>query len=191
MLSVDPKWGETSESLLRRAIKASHPRVRERFMALHMIASGQAGTKAAQQLERNRNTIAGWVHLFNERGPAGLIPNFRGHPGKVLAESELSHLKEVIRKPPRQAGLKTGRWSGKRTAAYIQRVFKKEVSARTALRYLKGLGFRKKLPRKHFKKADPEDQQAFVQTLTTLERKRSSHSQTAWETKVKSGVILS
>jgi len=180
MLSVDPKWGETSESLLRRAIRASHPRERERFMALHMIASGQPGTKVAQQLGRNRNTIAGWVHLFNERGPAGLIPHFKGNPGKVLSESELNHLKEVVRKPPRQAGLKTGRWSGKFLAAYIQKVFHKKVTSWTALRYLKSLGFGKKLPRKHFKKADPESQRQFAQALPILERKRCSHSQTVW-----------
>lgn len=180
MLRLDPKWGEGSESLLRRAIEASHPRVRERFMALSMIASGQSGMEVAQQLGRNRNTIAGWVHLFNERGPAGLIPNFKGNPGKVLSESELNHLKEVVRKPPRQAGLKTGRWSGKFLAAYIQKAFHKKVTPRTALRYLKSLGFGKKLPRKHFKKADPEKQRQFAQALPILERKRCSHSQTVW-----------
>ena len=81
MLRLDPKWGETSESLLRRALEASHPLLRERFMALSLISSGQPGTKVAHQLGRNRNTIAGWVHLFNESGPAGLAPTFKGNPG--------------------------------------------------------------------------------------------------------------
>ena len=51
MLRVDPKWGETSESLLRRGIEASYPRLRERFMALSLIASGQGSPTAWEESE--------------------------------------------------------------------------------------------------------------------------------------------
>jgi len=180
MLKIDPKWGETPESLMRRAIEASHPRLRERFIALSLIASGQPGTEVAKKVGRNRKTISEWVDKFNEEGPDGLIPNFKGNPGKVLTEDELNQLKEVVSEPPRDVGFKTGRWSGKTVAAYIQRTFKKKVSPRTALRYMKKLGFRKKLPRKNFKKGNPKKQKEFAQKLTILERERSPHSQTVW-----------
>ena len=177
MLKLNSKWGETPESLLRKSIEGGHLRLRERFLALSMIASGHSGTYVAQYLGRNRNTIAKWVDHFNQRGPEGLLPNFKGNPGKALSEEELLQLKEVIRKPPRQVGFKTGRWSGKLGASYIQRVFNKKISPRTALRYMKDLGFRKKLPRKHFNKADPDQQKQFAQGLTLLEQKRSPHTQ--------------
>lgn len=180
MLRLNSKWGETAESLLRSSIEGGHLRLRERYLALSMIASGHTGSYVAQRLGRNRNTIAKWVDDFNQRGPEGLLPNFKGNPGKALSGEELLQLKEVVRKPPRHVGFKTGRWSGKLGAAYIQRVFNKEISPRTALRYMRNLGFRKKLPRKHFKKADPEQQEHFAQELTLLEQKRSPHSQTVW-----------
>ncbi|MGQ9629509.1 MAG: hypothetical protein ACUVXI_04230 [bacterium] len=43
-------------------------------------------------MARNRNTIAHWVHLFNERGVDGLIPDLKGNPGKILSEEELNEL---------------------------------------------------------------------------------------------------
>lgn len=180
MLKLDPKWGETTESLLRRSIEASHPRLRERLLALSMIASGQPGTDVAKQLGRDRNTIAKWVDLFNQEGPDRLIPAFKGNPGKTLSEDELNQLKAVVKKPPRQAGFKRGRWSGKLIAAYIDKAFNKRVSWRSALRYIKGLGFRRKLPRKELKKADPKEQKEFAQQLTIIEEERSSRSQTVW-----------
>jgi len=180
MLKIDSIWGETAESLMRLAIEASHPRMRERYIALSMIASGQPGTEVGKKLKRNRKTIEEWVHLFNEGGPWGLDPNFKGNPGKILTEGELSRLKEAVRKSPRKSGYKTGRWSGKKVASYIQKTFKKKVSPRTALRYMKQLGFRKKLPRKRFKKGNPKKQKEFAQELTILEKKRSPHSQTVW-----------
>ncbi len=180
MLRVDPRWGETAVSLLRRSIEASHPRVRERYQALHLILLGHPGTWVANHLGRDRNTIAKWVHQFNKQGPDGLLPNFRGNPGKILSEEELNTLREQIRKPPRQAGLKTGRWSGKLVATYAQRVFNKKISARSGLRYMRQSGFTKKIPRKHFNKADPKKQEAFVEILIPLEQSRSPRSQTVW-----------
>lgn len=169
MLRLNSKWEETPESLLRSSIEGDHPRLRERFLALSMIASGDTGIYVAQRLGRNRNTIAKWIDDFNRRGPEGLLPNFKGNPRKALSEEELLQLKEVVRKPPRHVGFKTGRWSGKLGAAYIRRVFNKKISPRTTLRYMKDLGFRKKLPRKQFNKADPEQQEHFAQELTLLE----------------------
>ena len=180
MLRLDPKWGETPASLLRHSIAASHPRVRERYVALSLIASGDSGIAVAKKLGKTRQSISSWVHTFNEEGPSGLLPDFQGNPGKRLTEGELRHLKEVVRKPPRKVGLKTGRWSGKVAAAYLEKAFHKKVSPRTALRYMRTLGFRKKLPRKHFKKGDPKQQRAFAEEVTTLEQHRSPHSQTVW-----------
>ena len=106
MLKVDPKWGETPASLIRRSIEASHPRLRERYLALSLIASGESGIAVAEKLGRTRQSISEWGDKFTEEGPAGLIPDFKGHAGKRLTEAELTQLKEVVRKPPREVGLK-------------------------------------------------------------------------------------
>ena len=44
MLRIDPKWGETSQSLLERGISAEDPHLRRRFLALHFVARATAGS---------------------------------------------------------------------------------------------------------------------------------------------------
>ena len=113
--------GRDTGSLIRRSIEASPPRLRERYLALSLIASGESGIAVAEKLGRTRQSISAWVAKFNEGGAVGLLPNFKGHTGKRLTEAELTHLKEVVRKPPREVGLKSGRWSGKLAAAYLEK----------------------------------------------------------------------
>ena len=46
MLKIDcNKWGESAETLREQALKANHPRSRERFMALYEISKGKSATK--------------------------------------------------------------------------------------------------------------------------------------------------
>ena len=67
------KWGQTVEDLRRAALDAAHPRTRERFQALYMIASGQSNaTRWAEEIGRNDESVLGWVHQYNRGGPAAL-----------------------------------------------------------------------------------------------------------------------
>ena len=158
------KWGETPESLLRRNLQASHPRVRERFLALSLIASGMPAIQVAQKLGRNRGTVEGWVHQFNARGPEGIIPGWKGRHHTLTVE-ELENVRRVVQHSPRNVGLGRGQWTGKVLAAYIRKAFGKRVHPRTALRYLHRLGFR----RKRLVKADPKRQEAFARKLEEVE----------------------
>jgi transposase len=180
MLKLDPKWGESADALLRRSVEAPTPHLRERFLALSLIALGQSGIKVAQRLGKSRWTISEWVRRFNASGPEGLVPGWKGHPGRKLTPEELEEVKKVVQKPPRAAGMKTGRWTGRVLRAYLQRHLGKRIHPSTAHRYLHLLGFRKKRPRKKLVKADPQKQQAFAQELEMLERTRSPRSQTVW-----------
>jgi DNA-binding CsgD family transcriptional regulator len=56
-LKLEPRWEETSETLLRRSIEASHHRDRERFLALALVALGKPATEVAQLLGRNPQTV--------------------------------------------------------------------------------------------------------------------------------------
>ena len=40
MLRIDPKWNETKETLLKKAIESRQKRVRERFVCLFLVATG-------------------------------------------------------------------------------------------------------------------------------------------------------
>jgi len=64
--------------------------------------------------------------------------------------------------------------------AYVKCTFKKTISSATARRYLHQLRFRRKRPRKHFAKANPEAQQAFAQALAHIEQLREPGSVTVY-----------
>ena len=68
------KWNQSIDDLLQGSINAQHPRTRERYLALYMIASGQSNaTLWAKQTNRCDESIMKWVHCYNEVGPDSLI----------------------------------------------------------------------------------------------------------------------
>ena len=73
MLHVDhQRWGQTIADLRDLALNAAHPRSRERFLALHEIAEGGCATAVAERTGRRAQTVMGWLHAYNERGPEAL-----------------------------------------------------------------------------------------------------------------------
>jgi transposase len=59
--------------LRRLALTAPHARSRERFLALHDIAQGTCATQVAERTGRHPQTVMGWLHSYNEHGPAALL----------------------------------------------------------------------------------------------------------------------
>jgi hypothetical protein len=55
------------------ALTATHPRSRERFLALHEIAQGRCATTVAAHTGRRAQTVMGWLHAYNEHGPEALL----------------------------------------------------------------------------------------------------------------------
>ena len=73
MLHIDcARWDQTPEDLRRLATSAPHPRTRERFLALYEITHSSCATRVAPHTHRHPQTVMGWVHAYNERGPAAL-----------------------------------------------------------------------------------------------------------------------
>jgi len=74
MLRLDySKWKQSPADLLRLALESEHVRSRERYQALYMIGSGQYNaTEWADLIERENETVQGWVHKYNEQGPTGV-----------------------------------------------------------------------------------------------------------------------
>ncbi len=74
MLRVDPaRWGQTPEDLRSLALSAPHPRTRERALALYDVAQGACATQVARRAGRRAQTVMGWVHAYNKRGPDTLV----------------------------------------------------------------------------------------------------------------------
>jgi transposase len=179
MVKLSPQRGETLTSLLHRRVTATHPRLCERLVALALVAAGRPSKVVAPWLGRNRGTVEAWVRRFNAQGLEGLRPTCRGYRGTLLSAQELAQLKRTVQRPPRQAGLKTGTWTGKVVRAFVQRHFGPTISDATARRSLPRLGFRRKRPRQRYVKADPEAQRALAQALQHLEQHREPGRVTA------------
>jgi len=74
VLRVDvSRWDQTAADLRNLALHAHHPRSRERFFALHEVAQGGCATEIATRSGRHPQTVMGWVHAYNEHGPAALL----------------------------------------------------------------------------------------------------------------------
>ena len=64
------KWKQSAEDIRRLSIEAEHRRSRERFQALYMIGTDQKNASQwAKQINRQKQTVLGWVHEYNEYGP--------------------------------------------------------------------------------------------------------------------------
>src|SRR3954449_9514018 len=79
------KWGQALEDLRRTSVETPHPRSRERFQALYLIASGRFNaTACAAHVGRQDETVLGWVHRYNEHGPDALAYRRTGGRSPLL-----------------------------------------------------------------------------------------------------------
>jgi hypothetical protein len=86
MLRVEfAQWGQSLEDLRRTSLEADHPRTRERFQALYLIASGQFNaTTCAAHIRRQDETVLTWIHRYNRSGPEALIYRHTGGSAPFL-----------------------------------------------------------------------------------------------------------
>lgn len=96
------RWGQTVEDLRRASVGAAHPRTRERFQALYLIASGRFNaTACAAHIGREDETVLGWVHRYNERGPDSLAYRRTGGRAPLLPRNRLNRSPTSSRTPGR------------------------------------------------------------------------------------------
>jgi hypothetical protein len=79
------KWGQSPDDLRRLGLKADHPRTRERFLALSLIADGtHNATTWAARSGRQDETVLKWLHTYNREGPDALAYRRTGGPTPLL-----------------------------------------------------------------------------------------------------------
>lgn len=106
MIQVDlAKWKQTVEDLRLASLNAGHPRSRERFQALYLIASGQFNaTTCAAHIGRQDETVLGWIDRYNRDGPDALAYRHTGGRSPLLQSSRSSRSSPPWRvpSPPRR-----------------------------------------------------------------------------------------
>jgi transposase len=82
------RWQQTVEDLRLASLSQAHPRSRERFQALYLIASGQFNaTTCAAHIGRQDETVLAWVHRYNAHGPDALAYRHSGGRSPLLRRS--------------------------------------------------------------------------------------------------------
>ena len=89
MIKVElAKWRQTPEDLRLASLNEAHPRSRERFQALYLIASGRFNaTTCAAHIGRQDETVLRWVHRYNRHGPGALVYRHSGGRSPLLLSS--------------------------------------------------------------------------------------------------------
>jgi Helix-turn-helix domain len=103
MVRIDlAKWGQTLEDLRCGALHAAHPRSRERFQALYLIASGQFNaTTCAAHIGRQDETVLAWMHRYNAHGPDALNYRRTGGHAPLLPHNRRNRSSNRSKKPTR------------------------------------------------------------------------------------------
>lgn len=143
--------------------KEGNPRIKERYQALYLLCERNNCTKVAKVLKRSRRTILNWLNAFNERGLEGIVPIIPpGRPSRLTEEQKME-LRNNVLTHPRDLGYEFSNWEAKSVAFHLSKKFNVEMGARQAHRLLHELGFTLQRPRYRFKKADPKQQEEFIQ----------------------------
>ena len=96
------KWGQTLDDLRLASVYAPHRRTRERFQALYLIASGRFNaTTCAAHVGRRDDTVLGWVHRYNGRGPDALAYRRTGGRAPLFSRRTSSGSSRPSRRPDR------------------------------------------------------------------------------------------
>lgn len=136
MIKLNPIWQDTSESLFQKSLETDNRRLRERYLALALIASGRSVKQVALQVGRRRQTVAEWVERYNALGVDGLKPGFKSKAVATLTDEEFSILKDALQNSPQQYGISSYKWRSQDVAMYIRKTFDKEIHSETARRYI-------------------------------------------------------
>lgn len=139
MVKLDPKWAETPESLFQRSLETNNRRLRERFLALALIASGRSIKQVASQVGRRRQTVAEWVEKYNAQGIDGLQPKFKNKAMTSLSEAQFERLKQALNGCPTTYGMAGTKWRSQDVVVYVRETFGKKIHPETARRYIQKL----------------------------------------------------
>lgn len=112
-------------------------RIRERLQTLLWFAAEDSCSYIADKLGRCRQTIAGYIRIFEEKGLDGLYEIGRG-PGRQsqLDKKQLRQILRWIDTGPRDMGLAFNNWDCKRLSIQIKKIFKITLSDEQVRRIL-------------------------------------------------------
>ena len=169
-------WGQSKELLREEALKAEHPRTRERLMALYEISEGKNATQVGKETKRNAQTIRQWVHRYNQGGLGVLKYQRTGGREPILSpvvEEDLGkQIKDALAlatiAPQQRKEQPIPRWTLKRFVQWLKDQWEINCCRETVRRSVKKLGFSWKKAKKLLNKGNTVKRAKFVEKITGL-----------------------
>jgi transposase len=151
----------TAAQLRAAAAKSRDAQAARRMLAIALVLEGVNRKTAAETCGMDRQTLRDWVHHYNAEGVAGLT-NRRspGPPPRLSPEQKFALAARVEAGPdPKRDGVV--RWRRTDLKGWLEAEFGVVMHERTVGKQLRGLGYRRLVPRPQHPKADEAAQEAF------------------------------
>lgn len=130
-LVIDSNGIELLKNEIRRS---SESRFHHRLHSVFLVAQGLSCSEVAQYLGSAPRTIEYWVRRFQSLGTSGLIETPRSGRPSQLSKENLERIKEILSRPPAEAGIRANRWKGIALSQWIKRKLKITLSVRQCQR---------------------------------------------------------
>jgi transposase len=158
------------DDLRKASIESEHPRTRERFLALYLIASGQFNaTSYAKHAGRSDETVLSWIHNYNEFGPQGLLYKSSGGRRPFLSSAQAAEILQAVdTTQPVDHALPGHLWTVKKLRHLIHSSFGQVLSPSMIRRILKDHGYSWKKIKKFLGKANAKKRAEYVRLLLSL-----------------------
>jgi hypothetical protein len=159
------------EVLRLASLHEPHPRSRERFQALYLIASGRFhATACAAPLGRQDETVPRWAHRYNRHGPAALAYRHSGGraPFSPAAANRTRRHGRTDRPDPTRPA--RARLDGQEAQAMGLPGLRRHAGRGTLRRLLRQVGLTWKKVKRLLGKAKPEKRPGYSPDLNPIER---------------------
>jgi transposase len=147
------------DEVFRRYRACPDARAKTRWHAIWLMVRPEgplSAEKAAQAVGLSDVWLRKLVHRYNAKGPDGLADGRKGNGAKpLLSDERQAELYAALQAEPPDGGV----WTGPKVAAFALARFGVKVHNHTGWEWLRGLGFRLKVPRPRHPRAASADEQ--------------------------------
>lgn len=158
----------TAVSLRAEACKVKDARQARRLLSLAAVLDGKSRTEAAALGGMDRQTLADWVHRYNDEGISGLCDRHRSGRRAGLSEEQAAAFAKIVEAGPDLQTDGVVRWRRVDLARVLKERFDVEVHERTVSKILHRLGFTKLSVRPQHPRNDEATMEAFKKTSRIL-----------------------
>src|SRR3954469_8024597 len=157
-----------------------------RLRALRGCELGFTEVEVADLLGVARETVSRWWRAYAAGGLEALPHDRSGRPqgsGRTLTDEQGQHLQQLLNgHSPEELGIAAALWSRRAVRDLIHKEYGLRLPVRTVGADLRRWGFTAKRPRRHAKKQDPEEVQAWLEeTYPALEqRAKEENAEIHW-----------